>query len=97
MIKYTGRDTFQPGDRTKYYFPEGTFIVVGFFACFFGILLTVSGGFGADKDYIMAGVGLLVFAFMLFALKGIVGALYDIREYQARRAKWVDNESIDRG
>lgn len=88
MIKYTRKDVFQPNDRAKYYFPEGTFIVVGVLSCIGGTLAVLSGQFAI-------GIVLLPFAFTLFAFKGIIGALYDIREYQARRAKLVDNESDD--
>lgn len=87
MIKYTRKDVFQPSDRAKYYFPEGTFIVVGVLSCIGGVLAVLSGQFAI-------GVVLLPFAFALFAFKGIIGALYDIREYQARRAKRMD-EAFD--
>lgn len=87
-IERKPRDAYQPDDRAKYYFPEGTLLFVGVLSCIGGTLAVLSGQFAI-------GVVLLPFAFALFAFKGIIGALYDIREYQARRAKWVDNESDD--
>lgn len=93
-IERKRRDAYQPDDREKDYFPEGTFIVVGFIACLFGLLMFF-GFVGRGVESSLVGLGLLVFACMIFAMRGVIGALYDIREYQARRAKWVDNESDD--
>lgn len=90
-IEIERREAYQPYDRAKDYFPEGTLAFLGILACFSGILCAIAGVLARDEDLLQPGLRLLLFALVLFALKGIIGALYDIREYQARRAKWRDD------
>lgn len=89
-IERKRRDAYQPDDRAKDYFPEGTFAFLGILACFSGILCVIAGVLDRDEDLFQPGLGLLLLAVLLFVLKAIIGAFYDIREYQARRAKSWD-------
>lgn len=91
-IERKPRDAYQPDDRAKDYFPEGTFAFLGILAGFSGILCAISGVLVPGQNLFETGLGLLLLAGLLFVMKAIIGAFYDIREYQARRAKWGDGE-----
>lgn len=91
-IQFKRQDAYRPDDRAKLSFPEVMLIVGCFTACFFSILPVFFGLGGAGIEYLLTGLGFLFLALVLFALKVIIGALYDIREYQAKLNQRLSGE-----